>query len=546
MRKTFIAFFVLFLFVSRGSAQIPVENNQNILVNSRELGEDLLLFVPDTATQILFNPARAANYDKSFIYTTYNSNYQGGRYSTSNVIMRIGDIIIYNSGYYSPRNKYYYYPNYSSLLPTISTVSLLNIADSKWLFSFSNGIRHSDSEDNDDRIEWYPYNYPYDTRTIKSSEKGDSKFSTTSARVIKIGENYSIGIFGTFNQIKTQSEYSENEKRSRKSETSNYIHHDSDSELRSVYSKGNHYQIGTTFSFTGNKWDYLGKFSYQKSDNLYDSKYNNLSHRIDSTGYDSTSGIWNIHERKTLRNGATFTKNKPDFYQFYSYYQRQTEWLSKNDHIFIKANAVLSKGSIEYSQNIQNFYTNAYQDTITSSDITNVAGSGKTSTDDIWLNLSFGYAATLTLDEIYILISLNPFYQYSHITDIPFTSYSYRFVYSELLNERKRTYNDMGVRIPLYANFSPVNWIDFYGGITYEYAYTDLDEKNILVSDFDTNTSDLKIEDSHKRTAANISSFRSKFLGINLKHKSGIKLQISFNNDIANFSYWDLSLGYHF
>ena len=49
------------------SAQIP---NQGYLVNSIDIGEDLLLFVPDSAVQILTNPSRAAEYKSEFIFVT--------------------------------------------------------------------------------------------------------------------------------------------------------------------------------------------------------------------------------------------------------------------------------------------------------------------------------------------------------------------------------------------------------------------------------------------------------------------------------------------
>lgn len=61
MRKLFLILCLPFIIHS----QIP---NQGFLVNSVEIGEDLMLFIPDSAVQILRNPARATDYSGEFIY----------------------------------------------------------------------------------------------------------------------------------------------------------------------------------------------------------------------------------------------------------------------------------------------------------------------------------------------------------------------------------------------------------------------------------------------------------------------------------------------
>lgn len=53
------------------SQTFPRLVDKSILVQSRILPSDFQLFLPDTASQVLFNPARAALGSRQFIYTTY-------------------------------------------------------------------------------------------------------------------------------------------------------------------------------------------------------------------------------------------------------------------------------------------------------------------------------------------------------------------------------------------------------------------------------------------------------------------------------------------
>jgi len=76
--KNVLCFVLLAVVLSNYSfGQLSSTNfNPNILVHSQGLPNEFLLFVPDTATQILFNPARANDYSGSFVYTTYAADYK--------------------------------------------------------------------------------------------------------------------------------------------------------------------------------------------------------------------------------------------------------------------------------------------------------------------------------------------------------------------------------------------------------------------------------------------------------------------------------------
>lgn len=541
MLRFFLFFFMSMLFISTTFAQNPVEYDQNILINSHEVGADLLLFTPDTATQILFNPARAATYNKSFIYTTYNSGYRGSYYS-GDVILRTGDITIIEGGTNYPRSRFSD-PYYSTQLPTFSLATLFNTDNSKWLLTLTNGIRYSDYEDNSNETDSQFYGNSIHEVIYDQDISDDSKTSVATVQLSKIESNYSYGIFGIFNQVDMN--YENKTTRHHINSYSSFINHRYDIDKENSKLKNNQYKIGISYSLFGNHWDYIANVSYQKSDNQSDVFFNFTDSYIDSSSIDTLNN-WNVNKRSYIFHGANFGKSKPDFYQIYNYYQRQLDWLFPKDNFFIKAKATLSKGRIEYNQDQNRLHKELNNNSIVSTDTSVIFGEGTIKPDNTWLNLSCGYTASFTLDDIYILAAINPGYQYVQITDIPFTQQRYRR-YSRLisLTERKRTTYKLDVRLPIYINYSPAKWIDFYGGITYNYGYSGTDESQTALSDF-TRDEGRVITTTDSYDYKVISSLKSRYLGMNLKHKSGLRLQVSFRNDITNYSYWDMALGYHF
>lgn len=545
MFKKCIFLLLFFATISTSFAQYPIVNSSNILINSRQIGEDLLLFVPDTATQILFNPARASSYDENFIYTTYYSSYNSYGYINADIFTRMGNIIIYDTGYpVTQKTSYSSFPSYSSISPTISIAALLNINNSKWLLSFSNGIDHSDNkyEDNESRI----YNYGDETRinTFDFEWQEKVKMLTNTFHITKIEDAYSFGLFAAFNQANNNR--TDNSLSERKSNYNTFRYYDYNNNKSTYTNSGDQYQIGASFSLLGEDWDYVGKISYQLSEYEYDGYYKGAWNNIDSVATDTFLNAWNIREQSIFGQGSTFIKSEPDYYRLYNYYKTKAGWFSENDHFFIKADAIYSTDKFDYKSTLieNRFYTN--NDTVYSADSTDVADNGALETKNYWINISTGYVMKFKLDNVAVLIALNPNYQYINVEDV-FTERGYRRGYSQGdIKNRLGEMNLFSIRIPFYFHYTPDSWIEFYGGIVYNYSYGKRTEKNNTLFDPNVTADNPQIEENEKSSSNNISSFKSNFLGVNLKHRSGLRLQISFSRNVFDFSYWNFSLGYHF
>ena len=71
-----LSFFLLTIKIhSQPGYPEPLTTGKHFLVNSAGLPEEFLLFSPDTATQILFNPARANDFSGNFVFINYLSDY---------------------------------------------------------------------------------------------------------------------------------------------------------------------------------------------------------------------------------------------------------------------------------------------------------------------------------------------------------------------------------------------------------------------------------------------------------------------------------------
>ncbi len=69
--KLLLAFTALSISLPLFAQTTPRFIDKSILVQSRVLPSDYQLFLPDTASQILFNPARAALGGRRFVYSSY-------------------------------------------------------------------------------------------------------------------------------------------------------------------------------------------------------------------------------------------------------------------------------------------------------------------------------------------------------------------------------------------------------------------------------------------------------------------------------------------
>ena len=258
----------------------PVTTGKHFLVNSAGLPEEFLLFSPDTATQILFNPARANDFSGNFIFVNYLSDYASS----------------------------YIYPVYAKH-PTFSAAALINIGSAKWLFELTNGIITGNTSlvyKNDHLTVTDPV-ARYTSDRIVSSQVNRADETITSFKISRIFTtdelNLSAGLYGIImtNNSSTDALFT-NEHYTFKDVTpidsSAFRDHNLSEETRNYNDKETRYVIGLDFTAGTELFDYVGSIDYQFGDNSFNNISNPDGYSYDSLRYSpsvpwSTAG-WKI------------------------------------------------------------------------------------------------------------------------------------------------------------------------------------------------------------------------------------------------------------
>ncbi|MDP3682537.1 MAG: hypothetical protein Q8S01_01260, partial [Ignavibacteria bacterium] len=102
--------------------------------------------------------------------------------------------------------------------------------------------------------------------------------------------------------------------------------------------------------------------------------------------------------------------------------------------------------------------------------------------------------------------------------------------------------------LPVYINYSPAEWISIWGGMNYSYGYIKRveDASGNSTSYYSSSSSTQIYSVNSKNDNSSYQSMKSIFLGLELKHPSGLRVQISFDEDVVSFRDWNMSVGYHF
>lgn len=496
--------------------QSPTYFNPNILVHSQGLPNELLLFVPDTASQILFNPARANDYSGSFVYGTYAADFK--KYDN------------YSENYELGKN------------PTIAVATLFNAYNSKWLFLFTNGIAELKSDFNSKGV--YNNADSYST-TVFGSENifrnYEEKEAITTFRLSRIFSteigNSSMGIFAIFNTDFAKSFMTRsNSYRRIYGTTPKYFLSSNYAETHKSERDNSQYVLGFEFSLAKENWDYITRVSYQKStsNDRRISLENNQQH--DST-YNPPISYSNKSNR--TNNEAYFNTVEPYAVVFENYYQQKSSFISLEGNLFVSAKAYFSKGEGKGSGDYYNAHANYNNGILGSNDTSRGIIDNKFDDKDWGFSFTPGYLLKKSFSDLSLMSGIimvaghkkNTFRQsdFSSLSRPEFTNITSKLTFAILT-------------IPVYINYSPAEWISFWGGMNYSYGYSKHNRENLHDIRDVRGISNL-ISSS---TYAGYQSAKSVFLGAELKHLSGLRLQISFDEDVASFRDWNMSLGYHF
>lgn len=568
LNKSFSLLFVIIFFteiVNAQEEQINYNYNPNVLVYSRGLPGELLLFSPDSAVQILFNPARAMNFNSNFIYSSYISDFNKG----------INKII----------NNYYYYnwylpivyfndfmtssfPNFPDIYeetysnqknPTLSINSLFGTDEKKWLISFANGVNTLESKINSkfsnslDNLLDTSY-HRISTQNINSQGNNDNyitKFSVLNIRKTNLG-NVFFGISGLINTHNNKNITNNIDFR----KTVNYYQNNSIENINDskIEEDNNLYQGGLNFGLNTSKIDYVGKlyFVYNENKIITEQNYRNI--QIDSTYYPKLY-IYYITE---LNKYNFNSKRKGLIFNNYFQSEINNSFFGKSipaeKNFFVTLNAYYLNNKLNFD-GTYNYKYESIIDTNHNINLISVSNKPKSLDKNDWgFRISTGLTFKKNIDNLYILSgfildgSHNDFHYLGqgNIVYLQFPNYS-EIINYYIFNEKNNVFT---LTLPIYLNLDLFQFLSFYGGFNFAYQY--LDRK--ITSDFDidyvSEQYPYSTEENRKYNSTNddnnFKSYKSVYVGLELKHKSGLVMQISFDEDISTFQDWNFSLGYHF
>lgn len=563
MKTTSLLILSLFLtinsFAQSGSSE-PIQLNRNFLVHSAGLPEEFLLFAPDSATQILFNPARANNFSTSFIYLNYISDSNPNKTYPVYFTEETGYLKLY-PGSLQKTNSFNFPSLYqetfsSSKNPTFSAAALVDINGAKWLFELTNGLstnkflRNYSNTLNNTNFPFPPNsNYSIDTTAYNHNRQIDANTSSLKiSRIIKDGEtNLSVGIFGVM--------LKDNDEETYKGYTSFYRFKDENEFDSSRYRNFNYeninnfqvvndsrYAAGIEFAVNNKNLDYLGSIDYQSGDNSVKLNSNDDFYYSDST-YNSPSGPWytSISMTRTIIDHST--NQKPSVVNINNYFRHGINLITPEDNIFITLNLFFSSGHISYSDKYEKVYINNNE--IIYGDTTLVDNPEDFEIDNWGVSFSTGYVLSKSWSDLSALSGLK-FAGSTELLEGIDEIYSPSGYPSFVRNKSKPTMASF--TLPFYLNYSPADWFSVYGGINYIYSYTRYESDLTKSGTYPPphyNYENIYLTKSDFENQG-WQSYKSIYLGCELRHSSGLKVQFFFDENFTFIRNWNVSVGYHF
>jgi hypothetical protein len=483
---------ILFAFVSQAQNQ-PVAYNPNMLANSQGLPENILLFSSDTSVQILFNPARAACSDRRFVYTNYLP--------------------------------------YSN--PTLSAAALFNTEGSTWLLQVSNTInKYTRNNTTDSQSSQNNITYSYiDNSTATNSNESCGSFTTLKLSLIggTSGNSYSLGAYGI---IYPSEENSNSYNTSFSQRMDNYSNTYQEVTIGTGQSHGtsSRYAAGIEYTLAGSDWDLITGVQIAKN------KIQTLNTNVSTDTYQSLDSYGSNYYKRISTDdlSSSISSTEPIIYRIYGYFHQTADLITSTDHYFISSSIYSSSGKIFISNITKNTYWYQYAGDLPYDEATTREFVHQEETNDWGVSLSTGYLVTRKLIDIEILIGLNPQFSYNE--------------FKEAGSETQITENRAwaaAIQIPIYLNYTPIEWCSFFGGLNYRYTYSyqkyNISTPTQQYSQSGTNYSSTQ---SQEQTRSSLNSTNNVYAGMELRHASGLYMQFAFNQNLSSFSGWNISLGF--
>lgn len=534
----------------------PIQLNRTFLVNSAGLPEEFLLFVPDSAVQILFNPARANNFSDNFVYVNYLSDADpaiiypmyylpdvpieftgtGGLQKTSSINFPT----LYQDNFTTSKN------------PTFSAAALINAGSARWLFELTNGISRYNNLLNYNYFsnEIRESNNYYSLANYRNNQDFTNEGMVTSFKITHIFKtdelNFSEGIYAIFHKNDSRSKlfaFSED-----------YVHRDASSADSALYRS---YQldtgkndenendsrnvIGLEIALNNTKFDYVGSIDYQFGDNSYKNDLGMYQYHYDSTKYYPE---WNVYRNERTSKSLQSSSQKSYIINFTNYYRHQLGLILPDDDLFLTLNLFYSWGEISFEDNTENINL-YYNQQGTDGDTVTSNNSGQFDVKDWGVTLGAGYVLTKKLDDLSVLTGLKVLGNIEYLSTLRTAN-----ITSGIPGFEKDVLKPslFSVTLPIYIHYSPVQWFSVYGGMNYTYTYTrNKTSASLNVTRQESYYPRITEYNFNLNTVRQgWQSYKSIYLGCELRHSSGLKVYVYWNEDLTLIRNWNVSLGYQF
>ena len=542
--KIVLLFLVVSVFNLYGQQFTPI-NYANGLPNSFKL------YVPDATTQILFNPARAANSEQSFFYLTKNQ--EPSYYPV--YLVSYYDISVESFRLSAPN----YVSSYGSNNSSFSGGALFNSSFGKFLVQTNFELKNNSYESK--TVSLNPtYNLSADFYSDKNSgsSDGNQNLSNLYFRIDKISGSddggFSIGFFGQIAPNKSVSNSESARERIQKYSYNPSIpgsYYDRDYQFQKNNGKtdsdGGFYSGGIEIGISRNDFDLIADASVVLSKNNMLNNTDIFNSNIDSS-YNSPN--WQVG--KNIQRSRSERNETEDLTGFRSsiHFSSGANYFQEDDRYFIGLVFSYQSGDHKINGNLLSETASKYVWSETwNGDSTYFRLPDESSpTKSTFYGFQTGYKTGKTVDDIKFLTGLTYIFTFSKREYI---SYNFNVSsFSGYINKNDYDNNSYlnTVLLPVFISYTPTSWFELHGGLTYEINQQTLEtENNQTQKNFENNnvvryTSNGKFQNKSSQTSQDLNSS----LGATLKHSSGLKLYIAFNNDILAYKTWDLTLLYNF
>ena len=549
MKKRMLWLFTALMF-SSASAQMdiyqPIGFDVQPLANQLLPDQTLSLFHPDTLNQILFHPARAHFYTKSFVTVNYIPN---------------------RSRYYSPSYPYYYNAvsnNISVPEPTLSFNALFKKKNASWLIQFENSVQQRQDEEAEQRVDLAP-DATYEQYVHSSHEVTHQEINTaaTRFRISRIGGTrygaWGLGLWGQYHQL-NKSGSTEYETFEARSETWTDPTQYSSTARHSLtqYTFDNAKSVlGLDLSLTGEDWDFRQTVGYLNSNNNCNVEEHTSVMRFASTHYSDyyDTGIDTLFslQRTYQQQFDSRLIQNPDIVFTELYLSKKCHAVTETDRFFLSLQfAKAMNNELDYEFCHEKFEARVDQrgESYSRGDTLAIYGDGIEEGHFTRSRLKAGFITTQSWPKLKILAGVVG--SFHHLKSLNMSAKLDRsgMYYNgdiKTLLKIESILSEYKIQIPLFIDFAPAKQFHVYGGFYYNYIYFDsqIDYSSTTARDGETNfevPANRRNEEQNKRFFSE-SAFR---MGMRFDPYENLTVHVAFNETLSSLSYWNLSLGYFF